>query len=127
MAASVEEQEVRRAEVTVRTLQNNLEDLTAETRVKIKEEQQRKVVGVEQAQRDASAKVAGLKGQIEAEKQAIEMLGKKHLAEIITPALAQKEKMILDARAKAVKVRSKAEAEINQLKETLSIINKGGA
>lgn len=125
-AAAIEEQEKRRAEVTVRSLENEYEDLFAETRVKVKEEQQKKVIGVEQAQRNAAAKAAGLHGQLEAEKQAIEMLAKKYEASIVTPALAEKERMILEARAKASKLRGKAEAEINQLKETLSIIGKAG-
>lgn len=126
-AAAVEQQEQRRAEVTVRSLDNEFEDLQAATRVNVKEQKQIRVVGVEEAQRDANAKVAGLKGKLAAEEQAIEMLMKKHEAEIVTPALAEKDRMILTAKAQASKIRGKAEAEINQLKETLAIINKGGA
>ena len=125
-AAAVEQEEGRRAETEVRALENEYERLVAQTRVSVAEENQRRTVGVEQAQRDGQARVAGLKGQIEAEKQLIEMLGQKFEAEIVTPALAEKEKSILDAKARAARFRGKAQAEIDQLKETLKIIGEGG-
>ncbi len=123
-AASVEQQEARRAEVQVRGRENELENLKAETRVKVQTENQRKTIGVEQAMRDAEAKVAGIKRQIEAEKQGIEMLTKKFDAEIVTPAHAENERMILDAGAKAARMRGRAQAEIDQLKKTLEIVGK---
>ncbi len=126
-AASVEEEQARRAEVQVRALENELENLTAETRVKVKEENQRRVVGLEQAQRDAAAKVEGLKQEIEAERQGIEMLAKKYEASIVTPALAEKDRQILAARAQAARIRGRAQAEIDQLKNTMEIIAAGGS
>ncbi|MFW6211726.1 MAG: SPFH domain-containing protein [Spirochaetota bacterium] len=125
-AASVEQEEARRAEVQVRTLENELENLIAETRVDVKEEHQRRVVGVEQAQRDAAARVEGLKHQRVAEEQGIAMLKTKFEAEKITPALAEKERMVLEARAKAARMRAKAQAEIDQLKTTFDIVAKSG-
>lgn len=125
-AASVEEEQARRAEVQVRALENELQNLIADTRVKVKEEEQRRVVGLEQAQRDAVAKVEGLKRQIEAERQGIEMLGQKFEASVVTPALAEKDRQILAARAQAARIRGKAQAEIDQLKNTLQIIADGG-
>ena len=125
-AAAVEQEEGRRAETEVRQLENEYERLVADTRVRVAEERQRKVVGVQQAQQDGRARVAGLKAQIEAEKQLIEMLGQKFEAEIVTPAKAEKEKAILDAKSRVARFRAKAQAEIDQLKETLSIIEAGG-
>jgi uncharacterized membrane protein YqiK len=125
-ASSIEQQEARRAEIRVRELENEYERLVAETRVKVKQEEQRKIVGVEQATQDAKATVAGLKSEIEAEKQQIEMLANKYEADIITPALGKKEEMILNAKAEAARIAAKAQAEIDQLKQTLQIIQKGG-
>ena len=121
-AAAVEQQEARRGEVQVRTLENELESLKAETRVKVQTENQRRTIGVEQASRDAEAKVAGIMRQIEAEKQGIEMLRHKYDASVMTPALAEKERMILGAKAQAATIRGRAQAEIDQLKKTLSIV-----
>ncbi len=126
-AAAAEEQEARRAEVTVRTLENEYEQLVAGTRVRTKEEKQRQTVGMEEAQRDATARVGGLKREIEAQKQAIEMLRKKYEAEIITPPEAESERMILEAGAAATKMKARAQAEIDQLRETLEIIGGGGS
>ncbi|WP_455382715.1 SPFH domain-containing protein [Salinispira pacifica] len=122
LAASVEQQEARRAEVQVRARENELENLKAETRVKVQTENQRKTIGVEQATRDAEAKVAGIKRQIEAEKQGIEMLGRKFDAEITTPAHAENERLILASRAQAARMHGRAQAEIDQLKKTLSLV-----
>jgi len=126
-AAAVTEQESRRAEVTVRAAENEYEQLVAGTRVRIKEEKQRQTVGMEEAQRDATARVGGLKREIEAQKQAIEMLRTKYEAEIITPAGAEGERMILEAGAAATRMKAKAQAEIGQLRETLEIIGGGGS
>lgn len=122
LAASVEQQEARRAEVQVRARENDLENLKAETRVKVQTENQRRTVGVEQAMRDADARVAGLMQQIEAEKQGIEMLTRKFDASITTPALAEKERMVLAAQAQAALMKGRAQAEIDQLKQTLEIV-----
>jgi flotillin len=126
-AAAVEQQEERRAEIQVRALENELQNLKAETRVKVQEENQRRIVGVEQATRDANAQVQGLKRQIEAERQGIEMLKKKYEASVVTPANAEKERMVLDASMKAARIRAKAQAEIEQLNETLKIIENSGS
>ena len=125
-AAAVEQEEARRAEIEVRGLENEYERLVAQTRVNVAEENQRRTVGVQQATQDGKARVAGLKSEIEAEKQSIEMLSHKYEAEIETPARGQKEKAILDAKARAARFRAKAQAEIDQLKETLRIIGDGG-
>ena len=125
-AASVEQEEARRAETKVRGLENEHANLVAETRVKVQEENQRKIVEVKQAEEDGQARVAGLIAEIEAQKQLIEMLDRKFEAEIATPALAEKEKMILEAKANASLLREKANAEIDQLEQTLKIIEEGG-
>ncbi len=126
MAAATEQQEARRAEVQVRSLENELQNLTAETRVGVQTETQRQAVGVEQATRGADARVAGIRRQTEAERQGIEMLARKYDAELTTPALAEKERMILAARANAARMLGRAQAEIDQLKQTLSIVGKSG-
>ena len=126
-AAAVEQEEKRRAETEVRDLENAYERLVAQTRVDVREEEQRRNVGVEQGQRDGAARVAGLKAEIEAEKQRNSMLQKKYEAEIVTPAGAERDRKILESRAVAASILGKATAEIEQLERTLSIIESGGA
>jgi flotillin len=123
-AAAKEEEEERRADVSVRDLENQYENLVAMTKVNVAQENQRKAVGIENAERNASAQVAGITAAIEAEKQRIEMLKKKFEAEIITPALARKEKSVLKAKAEASMMIGKAQAEIDQLKNTLKILEQ---
>ncbi len=125
-AASVVQAEARRAEVEVRELENELDNLTAETRVRVAEENQRRVVGMEQAQRNAIASVEGLKREIAAEREGIEMLRNKYEASVITPTLAEKDRMVLGAKAEAAKIHGKAQGEINQLRETLRIVGESG-
>ena len=125
-AASAEQSEARRAETEVKSLQNELERLRAETRVRLKEETQRMTVGVEQASQDAKARTAGLRAEIEAERQKIEMLSRRFRAEIVTPAAAQREKMVLDSKAEAARVTAKAKAEVDQLAVTLQTIAEAG-
>jgi len=125
-AASVVQGEARRAEVQVRELQNELESVIAETRVQVAEEHQRRVVGMEQAQRNATASVEGLKREISAEQEGIEMLRNKYEASVITPTLAEKDRMILGAKAEAAKIHGKAQGEINQLRNTLEIVGSSG-
>ncbi len=125
-AASVEQEEARRAETEVRAIENEHERLVADTRVRVAEEVQRKTVGVEQAQQDGVARVAGLKAEIEAERQRLSMLQTQYEAEIVTPAQAEKERMILEAKARTAGMRAKAIAEIDQLERTLAIIGEGG-
>ena len=123
-AAAAEEQEARRADVEVRDFENKYENLVAETRVMVANENQKKAIGKENAVKSAHAKVAGLKANIEAEKQLIEMLKKKYEAEIITPSIADKEQMILKAKSRSAKIMGKAQAEIDQLNKTMEIIDK---
>ena len=125
-AASAEQSEARRAETEVKSLQNELESLRAGTRVMTKQENQRMAVGVEEAQRDSAARLAGMRAQIEAERQKIEMLQSRFKAEIITPASAVAERMVLDAKADAVRLTSKARAELDQLAVTLETLSKAG-
>jgi regulator of protease activity HflC (stomatin/prohibitin superfamily) len=125
-AASAEQSEGRRAETEVKSLSNELESLKASTRVAVKQEVQRQTVGVEEASRDGAARVAGIRAEIEAEKQKIEMLQSRFKAEIVTPASAQAERMILDAKAEAVRMTSKAQAELDQLAITLETLSKSG-
>ena len=128
-AAATEQEQLRRAEIEVRALDNEYQRLVADTRVRAQEENQRKTVGVEQEHRNAAARVAGLKAEIEAEKQLIDMLRKKFEADLITPAQAERERYILEAQAEVARIRAKAQAEIDQLRETLNIIknDKAGA
>ncbi|MBD3317238.1 MAG: hypothetical protein GF344_15735 [Chitinivibrionales bacterium] len=126
LAGSTEQQEARRAEVEVRNLENEYQRLEAETRLRLKEEEQRKKIGVEKATRDARAKCAGLQAEIEAEKQNVEMLKNKNEAEIITPALAEKERLILAANQEASELIGKAQGEIDELKNTIEILSEAG-
>jgi hypothetical protein len=126
-ATSAEAREERRADVEVRSFENAYENLVAQTRVKVAQENQRKAVGVEKARQSAAAQVAGVKGQTEAERQRIEMLRRKFEAEIITPALAEKEQKVLQGQAQSATILGKSQAEIDQIKATLEIIKKGAA
>ncbi|MEO2002735.1 MAG: hypothetical protein ABGY41_01385, partial [Candidatus Poribacteria bacterium] len=121
-----EQAEARRAEVAVRRAENQLESLAAETRVKVAEERQRSAIGVQKATSDAEANVAGVNAQIVAEEQRVEMLRAQFEAEILTPAEAEKERMILTAQAEAAELKGRAQAEIDQLNRTISIVQKGG-
>jgi flotillin len=100
LAASVEEQERNRADVTVRSLENEYANLVADTKVTLQRENQRRIVGVEKATRDAAAKVHGLKRQVMAEQEGLEMLRRKYEAEVITPAQAESQKMIWKPRGR---------------------------
>jgi flotillin len=126
-ASSAEAREERRGDVEVRTLENNYENLVAQTRVKVAAENQKKAVGIEQARQSALAQVAGLKAQIEAERQRIEMLRKKYEAEVITPAQAAKEKTVLQAQAEAATILGRSQGEIDQIRSTMQIIEKNAA
>lgn len=125
-AASKEESETRRAEVAVRSAENDKESLIAETRVKVAQEIQRSAIGVRRAERDAQAKVVGIKAQIGAEQQRIEMLRERYRAEILVPADAEKERMTLQAKAEAAERRGRAQGEIDQLNRTIEILRTGG-
>ncbi len=126
-AAAAEQEHGRRAETEVRAIENEYQRVVADTRVRVMEGNQRRIVGVEQAQQDARAKVAGLNAQIESEKQRLEMLRRKFEAEVVIPAVAEKERMVLAAKSVAARLKGKAQGEIDQLRQTLQIINQGGA
>ncbi|GHU10254.1 hypothetical protein FACS1894151_09450 [Spirochaetia bacterium] len=122
-AASAEQAEARRAETEVKNLTNELEQLKAQVRVRLAEETQRRKVGVEQEAANARARVAGVTAELEAEKQLIEMLRNRYQAEIATPALAAKEKAILDAKASVSSWYKIAQAEIEQMEVTLKTMS----
>ena len=123
-ANAVEQEEARKAEVGVRNIDNEYEQLVAETKVLIMKEKQLEKVGIEKVFQDMKAQEAVRLSEIEAERQKLEMLLHKYEAEIVTPALAQKERMILQAKQQTFSFLGKAEGEIEELKETIDIIRK---
>lgn len=125
-AIAKEESEARRAEVAVRQMENERENIAAQTRVKAATERQRSAIGVQKATRDAEAQSAGIHAQIEAETQRIEMLRVQYEAEMLVPAQAEQERLILEAKTEAVQFRARAQAEIDQLKRTVEILQSGG-
>lgn len=125
-AAATEQAEARRAETKVLALKNELEQLQAEVRVKLAEQDQRRKVGVEQASADARARAAGIRSELDAEKQKIEMLRNQYQAEIVTPARAVAEKAVLDAKAEAAGFTASARAELDQLTVSLETMKKAG-
>lgn len=125
-AAAEEEREARRADVEVRSLENQYEKLVAETRLRTAAEHQRRTVGMEKARQNASAQAAGLKAQIEAEKQMLEVLRQRYEAEILVPAQAEKERTVLAAQAEASRLTGRSQGLIDQLKTTLAILDKQG-
>jgi hypothetical protein len=118
-AAAAEQAEARRGETEVKRLKNELEQLKAEVRVSLATETQRQKVEVEQAEANARARVAGITAELEAEKQNIAMLKNRYQAEIITPAMATRDKAILQAKAEVSGWYEVAKAEIEQLEVTL--------
>jgi len=125
-ASSKEQEEERRAEVTVRGLENERQQIEAETKVKIAEAKQHGAIDSQKETRDAESEVVGIHAQIEAETQRIEMVKAKCEADIIVPASATKEKMIQEAQAEAAGIRGQAQAELTQLKRTIEILQSGG-
>ncbi len=125
-AAATEEIEARRAEVAVRECENSRESLLSETRVNVATERQRSAIGVQKATRDAEAQVVGIEAQIAAEEQQIEMLRAKYDATILTPAEAEGERLVLDAQRQAAELLGRPQAEIDQLKRTVEILQEGG-
>jgi hypothetical protein len=125
-AASAEQSEARRAETEVNALSNELERLKADTKVALKQAGQKAAVGNEQETRNAQASVGGVLAEIEAEKRKIEALKSRYEAEIVTPALAQREKLILNAKADAALMLGTAHAEMDQLEVTMKILSEAG-
>ncbi len=125
-AAAAEQAQARRGETEVKNLKNELERLKAEVRVKLAEEGQRQKVGIEQESAGARAKISGIKAEIEAEKKHIDMLKSKFQAELVTPATAESEKAVLDAKAAISVWQGVARAEIEQLQITLATMKNAG-
>ena len=125
-AAAKEQEEERRAEVTIRGLENERQSIEAKTKVRLATENQRRAVGVQEATRNAESDVAGVGAQIEAETQRIEMVKAQLEANSIVPVQATKEKMVENARAEAATIRGQAQAQISQLAYTVDILEKGG-
>jgi uncharacterized membrane protein YqiK len=125
-AAAIEQAEARRAETEVNALENEYRTIEAETKVALREEARRMAVGVEQAQADAKARIAGIESEIEAAKQYNEMLVNRRKAEIVTPALARREKLILDTQAEVAVYKAKAESELAQIERAVGILKKAG-
>ncbi len=125
-AAAKEQAEERRAEVSVRELQNEHQRIDAEAKVKTAEENQRGAVNAQEESRNAESEVAGIQAQIEAEKQRIEMVRARCQADTIIPAAATKEKMIQEAEAEAATIRGQSQAELTQLKRTIEILRSVG-
>jgi regulator of protease activity HflC (stomatin/prohibitin superfamily) len=125
-AAAKEQAEERRAEVSVRELENEHQRIDAEAKVKTAEENQRGAIDVQEETRNADSEVAGIQAQIEAEKQRIEMVRARCEADTIVPAAATKEKMIQEAEAQAATIRGQAQAELTQLKRTIEILRSAG-
>jgi uncharacterized membrane protein YqiK len=125
-ATAKEQEEARRAEVAIRALNNERENIEAKTKVQIAQERQRGALGVQEATRNAESEVAGVKAQIEAEKQRIEMVRAQLQANTIVPAQGAQEKMVQDAHAEAASIRGQAQAELDQLARTIAIMQEGG-
>ncbi|MDE0297893.1 MAG: SPFH domain-containing protein [Candidatus Poribacteria bacterium] len=125
-AAAKEQAEERRAEVSVRELQNEHQRIDAEAKVKTAEENQRGAVDAQEETRNAESEVAGIQAQIEAEKQRIEMVRARCQADTVVPAAATKEKMIQEAEAEAATIRGQSQAELTQLQRTIEILRSVG-
>lgn len=126
-ATAKEQEEERRAEVTIRTLENERQKIEAQTNVRVAQENQRGAVGMQEATRNAESEVAGVKAQIEAEKQRIEMVKAQFQAHTLVPAQAARQKMIEDAGAEVAGIRGQAQAELEQLGRTIAILQEGGS
>jgi flotillin len=125
-AAAKEHAEERRAEVSVRELQNEYQRIEAQAKVNTAEENQRGAVNAQEETRNAESEVAGIQAQIEAEKQQIEMVRARCQADTIVPAAATKEKMIQEAEGEAATIRGQAQSELTQLKRTVEILRSVG-
>jgi len=124
-ATATEEQEARRGEVRVRELENERQQIDALTRVRLAEERQRGAVDVQEATRNAESEVAGVNARIEAEREGIEMVKAQLEANVVVPPQATQQKMVEEAKAEAARIRGEAQAELNQLKRTIEILQSG--
>lgn len=126
-ATSREQSEARRGEVECRKRDNQRESLVTRTSADVANQEQRGAVGTERALRDGAANEAGVRAQIEAEKQRIEYLTAQYRAEIVTPAHGESKRLRLNAEQEAFQIRGVAEAELEQLEKTIVILNEGGS
>jgi hypothetical protein len=124
-AIAKEEQEARRADVEVRELENERQSIEAQTKVLLAEERQRGAVGVQEATRNAESELAGIRAQIEAEKQRIEMVRQQLKADMIVPSEAEKAKQIEQAHAETAEIRGRGQTELHQLRRTIEILQSG--
>jgi hypothetical protein len=125
-ASAKEQEEARRAEVAIRSLENERQQLEAQTKVRVAQENQRRAVGVREATSNADSQVAGVRAQVEAEKQRIEMVRTQLEANTTVPAAAQRDKMVANAKGEAARIRGEAQAQIEQLCRTIDILETGG-
>jgi hypothetical protein len=125
-ASAKEQEEARRAEVAIRSLENERQQLEAQTKVRVAQENQRRAVGVRESTSNAESQVAGVRAQVEAEKQRIEMVRAQLEANTTVPAAAQRDKMIANAKGQAATIRGEAQAQIEQLCRTIDILETGG-
>ncbi len=125
-ASAKEQEEARRADVSIRSLENERQQLEAQTKVRIAQENQRRAVGVREATSNAESQVAGLRAQVEAEKQRIEMVRAQLAANTTVPAEAQRDKTLENAHAEAANIRGEAQARLEQLCRTIEIMEAGG-
>lgn len=125
-ASAKEQEEERRAEVAIRALDNERQNIDAKTKVQIAQERQRGAIGVQEATRNAESEVAGVHAQIEAEKQRIQMVKAQFQANTLVPAEATRQKLVEDAHAEAAGIRGQAQAELEQLGRTIGILQEGG-
>jgi len=123
-AEATRQQINREAEIKVRELENELEQLRARTKVNIQELKQEEKVGIEKAIRDAQASKASMSAEINSEREKAIFLRNKYKAEVVTPSEATRDKMILRAEQEAAKITGRAQGEINELKKTIDIVNK---
>jgi len=124
LAEATKQQEQREAEIMVRNIENELEQLQAQNRVTIQELKQKEKIGIEKALRDCEASKASLLSLIASEKEKVNFLRNKYHAEIVKPAEAIKEQMIINAEKEAAKIKGKAQGEINELKNTIDMISR---
>lgn len=124
LAEATKQQEQREAEIKVRNIENELEQLKAQTKVMIQELKQNEKIGIEKALRDCEASKASILSLIASEKEKVNFMRNKYKAEIVTPAEAVRDQMVIQAEKEAAKIKGKAQGEINELKNTIDMINR---
>jgi hypothetical protein len=125
-AAAAEQAEARRAETEVKNLNNELARLKADVRVKLAEQAQCRQVGVEQEAANARARVAGIKGEVAAERDNLVMLKNRFQAEMVQGARAAAGKAVLSAQADVAGIKAVSEAELSQIRVTMQTLRAAG-